>query len=300
MSDAAAAGHPPLSPLNCALPTYAPLMHRSLYFELHVSTLTLRGGEYNFLNMQAAAHQPAATHGTLPQYYATLASRFGPQKWWPARTRLEIILGAILTQNTAWNNAALALRRLRQAGRISWSGLRQISLAELEECIRPAGFYKQKARTIGNFIDWLVRVHHGSLHSLFALPADEVRRQLLELKGWGPETADAVLLYAGRQPYFVADAYTRRILWRHELLPARTSYAEAQQFLHRRLPPDHVLLNEFHALLVEVGKRYCKRQAPQCDACPLEPYLPADRRRPEIHSARRLEAVVPTADIESV
>jgi endonuclease-3 related protein len=250
--------------------------------------------------MQAEANQPATADGTLLQFYATLASRFGPQEWWPARSRLEIILGAILTQNTAWHNAALALNRLRQAGCLSWSGLRRISLAELEECIRPAGFYRQKARTIGNFIDWLARVHHGSLHSLFKLPAAAVRRQFLELKGWGPETADAVLLYAGRQPYFVADAYTRRILSRHELLPAQTSYAEAQQFLHRRLPPDHMLLNELHALLVEVGKRYCKRQAPQCDACPLEPYLPAHRRRPESHSAPRPEAAVLTTEIESV
>jgi len=276
------------------------IAHRTSNFELDGSTLTLPRREYNFLNMQAAANQPAAAEETLLQFLATLASRFGPQKWWPARTRLEIILGAILTQNTAWHNAALALKRLRQAGRLSWSGLRQISLAELEECIRPAGFYRQKARTIGNFIDWLARVHHGSLHSLFALPAPEVRRQLLELKGWGAETADAVLLYAGRQPYFVADAYTRRLLSRHELLPAQTSYAEAQQFLHRRLPPDHVLLNEFHALLVEVGKRYCKREAPQCDPCPLEPYLPAGRRRPEIHSAPRLETAVPAVEIESV
>lgn len=239
---------------------------------------------------------------TLRQFYATLADRFGPQGWWPARTRLEIIVGAILTQNTAWHNAALALKRLRQAGRLSWAGLRQASLADLEEWIRPAGFYRQKARAIRNFMDWLVRAHRGSLDSLFALPATELRRQLLELKGWGPETADAVLLYAGRQPFFVTDAYTRRILSRHGLLPDRATYAEAQQFLHRHLPREQSLFNEFHALLVEAGKMYCKREAPQCDACPLEPYLPADPPAggPELHSALRPQPAVHTVEIESV
>jgi endonuclease-3 related protein len=262
--------------------------------------LTLPGAEYNFLNMQAAANQPAAAGGTLLQFYATLIGRFGPQRWWPARTRLEIILGAILTQNTAWHNAALALKRLRRAGRLSWAGLRQASLAELEECIRPAGFYRQKARTIRNFIDWLARAHQGSLHRLFSLQPAEVRRQLLELKGWGAETADAVLLYAGRHPFFVADAYTRRILWRHGLLPAQAGYGEAQEFLHRHLLPNHLLFNELHALLVEAGKKYCKREAPQCEACPLEPYLVMESRWPKLQTARPLEPAVRSVEIKSV
>lgn len=253
--------------------------------------------------MHAVAKQPAMAAGrTLYQFYATLADCFGPQGWWPARTRLEMILGAILTQNTAWHNAALALKRLRQSGRLSWRGLRQASLADLEAWIRPAGFYRQKARAIRNFLDWLARVHRGSLDALFALPAPEVRRQLLELKGWGAETADATLLYAGRQPFFVADAYTRRILSRHGLLPAPTSYAEAQQFLHRHLPREQSLFNEFHALLVEAGKRYCKREAPQCDGCPLEPYLPAHPPAggAELHSAQHSQPAVHTFEIESV
>jgi endonuclease-3 related protein len=239
---------------------------------------------------------------SLLQFYATLAERFGPQGWWPARTRLEVIVGAILTQNTAWHNAALALKRLRQAGRLSWAGLRQASLADLEESIRPAGFYRQKARAIRNFIDWLARVHRGSLNSLFALPATEVRRQLLELKGWGPETADAVLVYAARQPFFVADAYTRRILWRHGLLPAQASYEEAQQLLHRHLPRDQALFNEFHALLVEAGKKYCQRAAPQCGACPLEAYLPADppAGKPELHPSLHPQRAIHAVEMEGV
>jgi endonuclease-3 related protein len=225
--------------------------------------------------MELVDEQPKrAPREVLQQYFRALLTRFGPQGWWPGRTRLEVILGAILTQNTAWHNAARALRRLRKVGRLSWSGLREASLSELESCVRPAGFYRQKARTISDFVKWLEQAHNASLDALFALPTDDVRRQLLGLKGVGPETADAILLYAGRQPLFVADAYTRRILSRHELLPPAANYARAQQFLHDSLPADQALFNEFHALLVEVGKRHCKREAPLCQGCPLEEFLP--------------------------
>lgn len=216
-----------------------------------------------------------AAREILPRYFRALLSRFGPQGWWPGRTRLEVILGAILTQNTSWHNAARALRNLRQAGRLSWPGLREASLSELESLVKPAGFYRQKSRTISEFVKWLERAHNGSLDALFALPVDVSRRQLLELRGIGPETADAILLYAGRRPLFVADAYARRILSRHGLLAAAATYAEAQEFLHASLPADQALFNEFHALLVEAGKRHCKREAPLCQGCPLEEFLPA-------------------------
>jgi endonuclease-3 related protein len=232
--------------------------------------------------MELAAEPPATPPGvTLLQYYSTLSREFGPQRWWPARTRLEIILGAILTQNTNWNNAALALKNLRKAGRLRWEALREASLAELERHLRPAGFYRQKARSIRNFVLWLSDRHGGSLNALFALPPGELRRQLMELKGLGPETADAIILYAADQPFFVADAYSRRVLARHGLLPSRASYAEAQAFLHRHLPPKASLFNEFHALLVEAGKRYCRRQAPKCEGCPLAPFLPRAAAPPE-------------------
>lgn len=227
------------------------------------------------MNMESEAQQTGTPAGvTLQHYFSVLFRRFGPQRWWPARTRLEVILGAILTQNTNWNNAALALKNLRQTGRLRWKSLRQASIAELEEDVRPAGFYRQKARTIRSFVDWTVARHRGSLNSLFALPPRELRRQLLELRGLGPETADAIVLYAGKKPFFVADAYTRRILARHGLLPASVDYATAQAFLHRHLPASAGLFNEFHALLVEAGKRYCKRLAPDCGSCPLAPFLP--------------------------
>ena len=210
----------------------------------------------------------------LLRYYSALQQRFGPQHWWPARTRLEVILGAILTQNTTWYNATLALRNLRRAGLLRWQELRRVSLPALEACVRPSGFYRQKARTIWNFVAWLSRQHAGSLPKLFRQPQEELRRQLLALPGLGPETADAILLYAAQRPFFVADAYTRRVLVRHWLLPRAAGYSQAQQFLHAHLPRQAPLFNEFHALLVEVGKRYCQPRSPQCAGCPLEGFLP--------------------------
>jgi endonuclease III related protein len=223
----------------------------------------------------ATVANPAETAASplLTGYYAALLRRFGPQQWWPARTRLEVILGAILTQNTAWHNATLALGNLRQAGLLSWRGLRAAGLDALEACVRPAGFYRQKARAIRNFADRLERQHGGSLASLFSLPAEELRRQLLELRGVGPETADAILLYAAERPMFVADAYTRRVLARHGIIPAKADYHETQEFLHTHLPRQAALFNEFHALLVEVGKKHCAPRAPSCPGCPLEEFL---------------------------
>jgi endonuclease III related protein len=212
----------------------------------------------------------------LKTYYEELLREFGPQSWWPARTRLEVILGAILTQNTSWQNAAQAIVRLRKAGFVRWFGLQLASLAELEICIRPAGYFRQKARTIQTFVRWLDIAHHGSLDALFTQPPEVARFQLLGLRGLGPETVDAILLYAGKLPFFVADAYTRRVLARHSLITSEDGYSAAQDFLHRHLPRDEGIFNEFHALLVEVGKRRCKRQTAECLGCPLEPFLPHD------------------------
>ena len=220
----------------------------------------------------------------LRRYYDVLFERLGPQRWWPARTRLEVILGAILAQNTAWTNAALALRRLRKAGLLHLSRLQRASRSELEAYIRPAGFYRQKAQTVRNFLRWLARTCQGSLVRLFSRPPATLRRELLHVRGLGPETVDAILLYAGRNPFFVADAYTRRILARHGLVPATAGYATVQDFLHRHLVADQALFNEYHALLVAVGKRFCHRQRADCQACPLADFLPraplAEKRPP--------------------
>jgi endonuclease-3 related protein len=224
--------------------------------------------------MRLASEQGEAAPGKiLRRFYATLLESFGPQKWWPARTRWEVICGAILTQNTTWRNATLALKNLRKAGLLAGQPLRRISLPELEQRIRPAGFYRQKTWTLRHFADWIEQAHGGSLNSLFSLGAPRARTQLLALKGIGPETADAILLYAGRQPVFVADAYTRRVLSRHQLLSPAADYPSAQQFLHQHLPPDAALFNEFHALLVEAAKRFCHRNVAHCENCPLGKFL---------------------------
>jgi endonuclease III related protein len=230
--------------------------------------------------MQRAAQPLGVEPGeVLQQYYQTLLLQFGPQGWWPAHTRLKVILGAVLTQNTSWRNVTVAIRRLRNAGFLRWSQLRMASTAQLEACIRPAGYFRQKARTIQTFAAWLESVHQGSLNALFAQPPQLLRDQLLKLRGLGPETVDAILLYAGKQPFFVADAYTRRVLARHALISPQDGYSGTQQFLHRHLAAEEAVYNEFHALLVETGKRYCRPQAPQCESCPLQDFLPAEPGR---------------------
>ncbi len=232
--------------------------------------------------MYVVAQPPNVAPGEILQrFYSALFKEFGPQSWWPARTRLEVILGAMLTQNTAWHNASLALKKLRAARLLTWPALRKASLAELEDCVRSAGFYRQKARTIRTFADWLDGRYRGSLNALFSLSPAELRSQLLELKGLGPETVDAIILYAGRKPSFVADAYTRRVLARHRMVPAPSSYQSAQSFLHKHLPADAVLFNEFHALLVEAGKRFCRLSQAHCEGCPLEKFLSRTASRPQ-------------------
>lgn len=223
--------------------------------------------------------------GELDRYFMRLVAKLGPQGWWPAKTRLEVILGAILTQNTTWRNAARAIVRLFEAGKLHLRGLRELEESQLQSLIRPAGFFGQKARAIRGFVAWLDQTHGGSLRRMFATPPLDLRRALLELRGLGPETVDAILLYAGGQPFFVADAYTRRILARHGMLADDAPYAEAQHYIHRHLRRDAKVYNEFHALLVEVGKGYCRRGQPHCEGCPLQEFL--GPRRPLGRSAAR-------------
>jgi endonuclease III related protein len=218
--------------------------------------------------------------GELDRYYKRLLAEYGPQGWWPAKGRLEVILGAILTQNTNWRNAASAIRQLREAGLLNLRSLRGVNESELRSLIRSAGFFRQKARTIVTFVRWLEEHHEGSLRRMFKRPAEELRTALLKLRGLGPETADAILLYAGNRPVFVADAYTRRILARHGMLAENAGYTETQEFIHWQLERDPRVYNEFHALLVEAGKRHCKRRSPCCGGCPLEEFLPSTLQAP--------------------
>lgn len=219
--------------------------------------------------MASAARVSESPALTLRRYYRRLEEHFGPQHWWPARTRFEIILGALLTQNTNWQNVEKALANLRPAGLLSPIKLTSLPSARLARLLRPSGYFRQKTRTVRGFLAHLKARYAGSLARLFQQPTEDLREELLLLPGIGEETADSILLYADGRPVFVIDSYTRRVLARHGLAPPRTSYGQLQDFFHRHLPRDPALFNEYHALLVAVGKAYCRRIAPDCARCPL-------------------------------
>ncbi len=247
----------------------------------------------------------------IRRYYRALYRAWGAQHWWPAETRLEVIVGAYLTQNTTWTNVERALANLCGAGVLHLDGIRKLKLARLERLIRPSGYFRQKAKRLKIFVAFLDQQYAGSLDGLFAQPTNQLRQQLLSLNGVGPETADSILLYAGNHPVFVVDAYTRRILERHEILPAKTDYEEIREIFQRALAPlaedqertpanrapqlasrnrsaSHTpsamststrtalaqVYNEMHGLIVGVGKFHCGKSQPKCDECPLQRFLP--------------------------
>ncbi len=249
----------------------------------------------------------------LRSYYEALYKAWGPQHWWPAESRFEVIVGAYLTQNTAWTNVERALANLRAASILSMEGIRTVPLRKLQRLIRPSGYFRQKAARLKTFIRFLDKQYEGSLDKLFAEPTDKLREILLDLNGIGPETADSVLLYAGNHPVFVVDAYTRRILERHEILSGKADYEEIRMLLQRALEPlahkqeeDPAPLaapqiplrgaahhpsamstahrtalvqvyNEMHGLIVGVGKNHCGKTKPKCDECPLRDFLPRSK-----------------------
>jgi endonuclease III related protein len=200
--------------------------------------------------------------------YAALLERFGHQHWWPGRTPYEVAVGAVLTQHTAWVNAARAVEALRARGLLRPARVAALGASELAGVIRSAGTPSVKARRIQALTGWLMESMGGTFRRLRTAPLVPLRRRLLEIPGLGPETADAVLLYAAGRPVFVADAYTRRVLWRHRLIGQAAGYEETRAWLEAHLPSDPALFNEFHALLVAVGKSHC-RSAPRCGDCPL-------------------------------
>ncbi|HET6278203.1 MAG TPA: endonuclease III domain-containing protein [Candidatus Polarisedimenticolia bacterium] len=231
---------------------------------------------------------PIATgRGPLLRYFQAMLREYGPQRWWPARSRFEIVVGAILTQNTAWTNVEKGIEALRSAGLLDPAAMARSPRARLAALIRPTGYFNQKAARLHHFLSFLEQRHGGDLDRLLAQPVAELRRQLLDLSGIGPETADSIILYAAARPMFVIDAYTRRILGRHGLVAADERYDRMQRQLHDSLPADAGLFNEYHALLVRIGKEHCLKASPRCGGCPLEPLLPAGgavqpkaRRRP--------------------
>lgn len=204
----------------------------------------------------------------LLRLYRALFARFGPQRWWPGRSAYEIAVGAVLTQHTVWVNAARAVAALRARGLLRPDRIGALGQAELADLLRPAGTYRLKARRLAAFTRWLLDRHGGGWATVRRAPLEPLRRELLAVPGLGPETTDAILLYAAGRPVFVADAYARRVLARHGLLDAGSGYEETRAFLESHLPSDPALFNELHALLVAVAKSHC-RTTPRCDSCPL-------------------------------
>ena len=239
---------------------------------------------------------------SLRAYYQQLMAAWGPQDWWPAYTRFEVIVGAFLTQNTAWTNVERALSKLHQAGALNLDGIRRAPLARLRKMIRSAGYFRQKAQRLKNFVRYLDAGYGGSLERMFAQPTNKLREELLALNGVGPETADSILLYAGGHPVFVVDAYTRRIFERHGLITGKAKYEEIRQLVEQAFvqetpsgwdrPPASPLagprrhkfvirratsaaraFDEFHALLVQTAKHHCLKAEAHCTGCPLERFL---------------------------
>ncbi len=250
-------------------------------------------------------------------YFETLKQAWGPQHWWPAESGFEVVVGAILTQNTAWTNVEKALANLRNANTISIEAIRRIGLDDLERLVQPAGFFRQKATRLKGFVTWLDERYRGSLDRTFAEPTSKLRAELLGLNGIGPETADSILLYAGQHEVFVVDAYTRRVFERHGLVQTGAEYEQIRRMVESALqdrraqgglgrnaksaalqtrpgPRKETLIptihpsskmsetprsplaqdyNEFHALIVQVGKHYCLSREPRCQGCPLRVYL---------------------------
>jgi endonuclease-3 related protein len=200
--------------------------------------------------------------------YQCLLAGYGPQHWWPGDSPFEVIVGAILTQSAAWGNVEKALANLKGEGVLSPQELYHLPEDRLAQLIYPSGYYNAKARKLKAFVRQLVEVYQGDLDRLFARDIAALRPELLALHGIGPETADSILLYAGAKPVFVIDAYTRRSAARLGLAPANASYAALQTLFMANLPPQVPLLNEYHALLVRLGKEAC-RKVPRCLVCPL-------------------------------
>ncbi|GBE41051.1 putative A/G-specific adenine glycosylase YfhQ [bacterium BMS3Bbin09] len=205
----------------------------------------------------------------LTEIYDRLYGHFGPQHWWPGDTPFEIAVGAILTQNTNWGNVEKAITNLKKEKKLSARALHAISRKKLASLIRPAGYFNIKADRLKHFIDFLADHYNGSMKKMGAEETMSLRERLLNVKGIGPETADSILLYALEKPVFVIDAYTKRILSRHKLVSEKMVYHDLQDIFHENLPQDVKLFNEYHALIVMLGKEFC-RPKPKCDGCPLQ------------------------------
>jgi len=223
----------------------------------------------------------------LINIYRRLLAHFGPQHWWPAKEPFEVIVGAILTQSAAWGNVEKAIANLRAAEALSPGALRRLSRPKLAKLVHPCGYYNAKALKLKSFAFWLGNHYDDDLDSLFANDTDDLRRQLLSIHGIGQETADSILLYAANKPIFVIDAYTRRIISRLGLTPEKDSYAAYQAFFMEHLPSDAELFNEYHALLVCLGKNVCRKR-PLCQQCCLNDICQFSTKTPDLDAGSRV------------
>lgn len=206
------------------------------------------------------------------EVYEKLLIDFGPQNWWPAESPFEVMVGAILTQNTNWSNVAKAINNLKNAGVLDYSVLMQMGQDDIAQMIRPSGYFNLKAKRLKNFLFMISEEYEGELQLFIEDDLQSARTNLLAVKGIGPETADSILLYACQQPIFVIDTYTHRVFSRHHMVDEETDYNTMQETFMEHLPAKVQLYNEYHALIVRVAATYCKKKNPLCDACPLQGY----------------------------
>lgn len=210
---------------------------------------------------------------SLQTVYETLLAAYGPQKWWPGDSPFEVMIGAVLTQNTSWKNVEKAIDNLRRAKLLDPHKLLALEPETFAELIRPAGYFRVKAGRLRNLLKFLVDRYDGDLDAMFSCRVSSLREELLSINGIGPETADSILLYAGNLPSFVVDAYTYRVMTRHGWIEPEIDYHGLQEHFQSHLVEDAAIYNEFHALFVQVGKNHC-RKTPKCEGCPLAHLLP--------------------------
>ena len=214
---------------------------------------------------------------TLMDGFRRMLKRFGPRGWWPGETPFEVMVGAILTQNTNWKNVERAIANLKCEDVLDPRALLALTPQKLASLIRPAGYFRVKAKRLSHFLEYFVEAYDGSARKMARRDLGALREELLAVNGIGPETADSILLYALKKQTFVIDAYTKRIISRHGLAAWDDTYDDLQELFMDRLARDIPLYNEYHALIVETGKDFCRR-TPQCDACPLGPMLKEARQ----------------------
>lgn len=210
----------------------------------------------------------ASKESILKHIYKLLFMHYGERHWWPADSAFEVIIGAILTQNTAWKNVEKAIANLKKANKLSPDKLYSLPISEITKLIKPSGFYNQKAKRVKLLVKYLIEKYNGNIEMMCEKQILELRNELLSINGIGKETADSIILYACNKPIFVVDAYTYRVFSRHGLIDEQMGYDEIQAMFMDNLEHNTKIFNEYHALIVEIAKDFCKTK-PLCDACPL-------------------------------